>query len=86
MGKVRFNRLSHPSRQWGITCGAVPRRCQGGATKGTEGAKIEQGSGGKDETWESRKLGNGHPDRPIHFGPRKMRNDAKENPDLNLKT
>jgi len=44
--------------------------------------KIEQGSGGKDETGESRKSGNWDSDRPIHFGPRKTRNDAKENPDL----
>jgi hypothetical protein len=42
MGKVRFNRLSRPSRQWGITCGPVPRRCQGGATKGTEDAKSNK--------------------------------------------
>jgi hypothetical protein len=48
--------------------------------------KIDQGRGGKDETWESRKSGNEDLNRPRHFGPRNTRNDAKGNPSLKLRT
>ena len=39
--------------------------------------KIDQGMGGKDETWESRNWRNEDLNRPRHFGPRNTRNDAK---------
>jgi hypothetical protein len=39
--------------------------------------KIDQGRGGKDETWESRNWRNEDLNRPRHFGPRNTRNDAK---------
>ena len=48
--------------------------------------KIKIGErGGKDETGESGKSGNGNSDRPRHFGPRNTRNDAKI-PSLKLRT